>query len=147
MIDRLIQRKLKLDRRKPVFVVKIEIENEPGVSLHAGTIRKPAHEGKLFSRIGQIIGLLNPTVSTRVEFTSEQELTVRQLQMTAVTIPYQTLRVSVMVQICSNLNKIKIFQCGHGEYSEAMLPTLEKLGRVVQLYSDSDINAEVPSGC
>ena len=42
--DRLIQRKLKLDRRKSASMVKIEIENELGISLHVDTIRKWAQE-------------------------------------------------------------------------------------------------------
>ena len=43
-IDRLIQRKLKLVRRKSGSMVKIEIENERGISLHVNTIRKRVHE-------------------------------------------------------------------------------------------------------
>ena len=45
-IDQLIQRKLKLVRRKLASMVKIEIENELGIgiSLHVDTIRKRAHE-------------------------------------------------------------------------------------------------------
>ena len=42
--NRLIQRKLKLVRRKSASMVKIEIENERGISLHVDTIRKRAHE-------------------------------------------------------------------------------------------------------
>ena len=38
--DRLIQRKLKFDRRKSVSTVKVEIENERGISLHINTVRK-----------------------------------------------------------------------------------------------------------
>ena len=37
--DRLIQRKLKLVRRKSASIVKIEIENELGISLHIDTIQ------------------------------------------------------------------------------------------------------------
>ena len=48
--DRLIQRKLKLVRRKSAFMVKIKIENELGISLHVDTIRKRAHEVGLFGR-------------------------------------------------------------------------------------------------
>ena len=42
--NRLIQRKLKLCRRKSASMVKIEIENELEISLHVNTIRKRAHE-------------------------------------------------------------------------------------------------------
>ncbi len=48
--DRLIQRKLKLDWRKSAFTVKVGIEKKIGISLHADTIRKQAHEVKLFGR-------------------------------------------------------------------------------------------------
>jgi transposase len=51
--DRLIQRKLKLDRRKSASMVKIEIENELGISLHVDTIRNRAHEAGLFGRVAR----------------------------------------------------------------------------------------------
>ena len=49
--DRLIQRKLKLVRRKSASMVKIEIENELGISLHFDTIRKRVREAGLFGRV------------------------------------------------------------------------------------------------
>ena len=42
--DPLTQRKIKLDRRKSASMVKVEIENERGISLNVDTIRKLAHE-------------------------------------------------------------------------------------------------------
>ena len=51
--DRLIQRKLKLVRRKSTSMVKIEIENELRVSLHVDTIRKRAHVVGLFGRVAR----------------------------------------------------------------------------------------------
>ena len=42
--DRLIQRRLKLGRRKSASMAKIEIENERRISLHVDTIRKRVHE-------------------------------------------------------------------------------------------------------
>ena len=42
--NRLIQRKLKLDQRKSASTVKVETENERGISLYIDTIRKRAHE-------------------------------------------------------------------------------------------------------
>ena len=47
--DRLIQRKLKLYRRKSASMVKIEIENGLGILLHVDTIRKRAH------KVGQVV--------------------------------------------------------------------------------------------
>ena len=49
--DRLIQHKLKLDQRKSAFTVKVEIENERGISLHIGIIQKRAHEVGLIGRV------------------------------------------------------------------------------------------------
>ena len=49
--DGFIQRKVKLDRRKSASAVKIEIENELGISLHIDTIRNQAHEARLFGRV------------------------------------------------------------------------------------------------
>ena len=51
--DRLIQRKVKLDRRKSASAVKVEIENELGISLHVDTIRNRAHEVRLFDRVAR----------------------------------------------------------------------------------------------
>ena len=50
---RLIQRKVKLDRRKSASAVKVEIENELGISLHVDTIRNRAHEARLFGRVAR----------------------------------------------------------------------------------------------
>ena len=49
--DRPIQHKVKLDRRKSTSAVKVEIENELGISLHVDTIRNRAHETRLFGRV------------------------------------------------------------------------------------------------
>lgn len=48
-----------------------------------------------------------------------------------------------LVQICSDLERIKQLQKGHGEWAEAMRPTLGKLGRVQQVYHDNDLKIEV----
>ncbi|KAF2362492.1 Zinc finger ZZ-type [Trinorchestia longiramus] len=48
-----------------------------------------------------------------------------------------------LVQVCSDLERIKLLQRGHGEWAEAMLPTLGKIGRVEQIYHDSDLKVEV----
>jgi E3 ubiquitin-protein ligase mind-bomb len=47
------------------------------------------------------------------------------------------------VKICSDLERIKILQRGHGEWAEAMIPTLGKVGRVQQIYYDKDLKVEV----
>ena len=51
--DRLILRKVKLDRRKSASAVKVEIENELGISLHVDTIKNRAHEARLFDRVAR----------------------------------------------------------------------------------------------
>ena len=51
--DRLIQRKVKLNRRKSASAVKVEIENELRISLHVDTIRNRAHEARLFGRVAR----------------------------------------------------------------------------------------------
>ena len=73
---------------------------------------------------------LNPASLTKVELTPEQQLAMQRQQTTAnmarttatTTSANQTLRVNDMVQICSDLERIKIFQRGHGEWAEAMVP-------------------------
>ncbi|WAR24400.1 MIB1-like protein [Mya arenaria] len=44
-----------------------------------------------------------------------------------------------LVQICSDMERIKVLQRGHGEWAEAMVPTLGKIGRVQQVYHDNDL--------
>lgn len=55
----------------------------------------------------------------------------------------QQFAVGDLVQVCSDLERIKILQRGHGEWAEAMAPTLGKIGRVQQIYHDNDLKVEV----
>ncbi|XP_053689884.1 E3 ubiquitin-protein ligase mind-bomb isoform X2 [Sabethes cyaneus] len=55
----------------------------------------------------------------------------------------QQFAVGDFVKICSDLERIKILQRSHGEWAEAMLPTLGKVGRVQQVYHDNDLKVEV----
>ncbi|XP_034947633.1 E3 ubiquitin-protein ligase MIB1 isoform X1 [Chelonus insularis] len=57
----------------------------------------------------------------------------------------QAFAVGDLVQICNDLEKIKLLQRGHGEWAEAMAPTLGKIGRVQQIYHDGDLKVEVCS--
>ncbi|XP_008212555.1 E3 ubiquitin-protein ligase MIB1 isoform X1 [Nasonia vitripennis] len=57
----------------------------------------------------------------------------------------QSFAVGDLVQICNDLDKIKLLQRGHGEWAEAMTPTLGKIGRVQQIYHDGDLKVEVCS--
>ena len=49
--NQLIKRKFKLYRRKSASTVKVEIENERGISLHVDTIRERVLEVRLFGRV------------------------------------------------------------------------------------------------
>uniref|UniRef100_A0A182J119 RING-type E3 ubiquitin transferase n=1 Tax=Anopheles atroparvus TaxID=41427 RepID=A0A182J119_ANOAO len=75
----------------------------------------------------------NPTVLTIVS-SPVSMLTDNQPQQFAV---------GDFVKICSDLERIKILQRGHGEWAEAMVPTLGKVGRVQQVYHDNDLKVEV----
>nr|CAG4640686.1 EOG090X02DA [Eulimnadia texana] len=57
--------------------------------------------------------------------------------------PQDQFAVGDLVQICNDLERIKILQRGHGEWAEAMAPTLGKIGRVQQIYHDNDLKVEV----
>ena len=52
-VDRIIQRKIKLDRRKSAPTVKAEIENELGVIIHPNTIQNRLHEIGLYGRVAR----------------------------------------------------------------------------------------------
>lgn len=48
-----------------------------------------------------------------------------------------------LVQICNDVDRIKVLQKGHGEWADAMNPTLGKIGRVLQIYHDNDLKVDV----
>ncbi|XP_055349555.1 E3 ubiquitin-protein ligase MIB1-like isoform X2 [Paramacrobiotus metropolitanus] len=56
---------------------------------------------------------------------------------------YQSFQVGDVVEVSRDAERVKILQRGHGEWAEAMLPTLGKVGRVQQLYHDGDLKVEV----
>ena len=49
-VDRFIQRKIKDNRRKCALSVRVELENELGVIIHANTVRNRMHEISLYDR-------------------------------------------------------------------------------------------------
>uniref|UniRef100_U5EJK2 RING-type E3 ubiquitin transferase n=1 Tax=Corethrella appendiculata TaxID=1370023 RepID=U5EJK2_9DIPT len=55
----------------------------------------------------------------------------------------QQFAVGDFVQICNDLERIKVLQRGHGEWADAMIPTLGKVGRVKQVYHDNDLKVEI----
>ncbi|XP_023247906.1 E3 ubiquitin-protein ligase MIB1 isoform X2 [Copidosoma floridanum] len=78
----------------------------------------------------------NPAVLTKVQISMPEASSTSDNQAFAV---------GDLVQICSDLDKIKLLQRGHGEWAEAMAPTLGKIGRVQQIYHDGDLKVEVCS--
>ncbi|KPI93728.1 E3 ubiquitin-protein ligase mind-bomb [Papilio xuthus] len=48
-----------------------------------------------------------------------------------------------LVEVCADQERVKALQRGHGEWAEAMAPTLGKIGRVQQIYHDNDLKVEV----
>ena len=44
-----------------------------------------------------------------------------------------------IVQVESDVNQLKLYQTGHGEWTDAMIPTLGKVGCVHQVYHDGDL--------
>ena len=52
-VNRIIQRKIKLDRRKSASTVKAEIEKELGVIVHTNTIRNRLHEIGLYGCVAR----------------------------------------------------------------------------------------------
>jgi hypothetical protein len=77
---------------------------------------------------------LNPTLLTRLELTSEQQTVIQRQQTsvnmartTGVGMGNQPWKVNDMVQVCSDLERMKVLQRGHGEWAEAMVPVRDKL--------------------
>lgn len=58
-------------------------------------------------------------------------------------LPMNRFNVGDLVRISSDAERVKLLQRGHGEFAEAMLPTLGKVGCVLQVYSDNDLKVEV----
>lgn len=79
----------------------------------------------------------NPAVLTKVNTGNTSSL--NQNETSSVT----QFAVGDLVQICSDTERIKALQRGHGEWAEAMMPTLGKIGRVQQIYHDNDLKVEV----
>ena len=50
-MDRITQRKIKVDRRKLALSVKVEFQPEHGITISEQTVRRRLHEVDLFSRV------------------------------------------------------------------------------------------------
>ena len=42
---------------------------------------------------------------------------------------------------------MKVLQRGHGEWADAMAPTMGKIGRVQQIYHDNDLKVILEKSC
>ena len=51
--DKVIQRKIKIDRRKSASSVKDEIMQEIGITISSQTVRRRAHEAGLYGRVAR----------------------------------------------------------------------------------------------
>ncbi|XP_039257822.2 E3 ubiquitin-protein ligase MIB1-like [Styela clava] len=80
----------------------------------------------------------NPAVLTKVALNSTESAVNRSGSHSE-----QKFQVGDLVQISSNTSQVKMLQRGHGEWAEAMIPTLGKIGRIQQIYHDGDIKIEV----
>lgn len=60
-----------------------------------------------------------------------------------VNLSQQSFAVGDLVQICNDPQQIKILQRGHGEWADAMAPTLGKIGCILQIYQDNDLKVDV----
>ncbi|XP_066272663.1 E3 ubiquitin-protein ligase MIB1-like isoform X1 [Branchiostoma lanceolatum] len=80
----------------------------------------------------------NPAVLTKVSTSASSSAGA-----SADTSARENFQVGDLVQVNSDLERVKMLQRGHGEWADAMLPTLGKIGRVQQIYHDSDLKVEV----
>lgn len=64
-VDRIIQRKIKADRRKSASSVKEELEKELGITIHANTVRNRLHEVGLYGRVARKKPMVNKTNRTK----------------------------------------------------------------------------------
>ena len=55
------------------------------------------------------------------------------------------LQVGDFAQICVDVERLKMLQQGHGEWAEAMLLSVGKIGQVRQVYANGDIKVQVQS--
>ena len=52
-VDRIIQRKIKVDRRKSAPSVKVELQSKHGITISEQTVRRRLHEVGLFGRVAR----------------------------------------------------------------------------------------------
>ena len=68
-VDRIIQRKIKVDRRKSAPTVTQELEKELAVTIHPNTVRNRIHEIGLYGRVARKKPLVNkPNRAKRIQY-------------------------------------------------------------------------------
>lgn len=125
--------------------VKVDLELEIVQSLQVG------HGGwtdGMFECLGTtgVIVSIDEDHDIVVSYPSGNRWTFNPAVLTKVPVsPSHNAQFSVgdIVQICSDLERIKILQKGHGEWAAAMTPTLGSIGRIQQIYNDNDLKIEV----
>jgi len=91
--------------------------------------------------------LLNPAVLTRLDSDSEDEnnqnTTANESNSSnnsnLVTLEKPSFKVGDLVQISSDILMVKLLQLGHGEWVDAMIPTLGKIGKVRKILDDNNL--------
>ncbi|KAF4517390.1 hypothetical protein B566_EDAN007642 [Ephemera danica] len=111
-------------------VMGIDEDHDIVVSYPSGHSVKP-RQLKLWT--------FNPAVLTKVT----SKVTVPSSTLDVAEVNQTSFAVGDLVQICNDAERIKILQRGHGEWADAMQPTLGKIGRVQQIYHDNDLKVEV----
>ncbi|OWA50119.1 E3 ubiquitin-protein ligase MIB1 [Hypsibius exemplaris] len=87
----------------------------------------------------------NPAVLTRVNHPAAGPTSASPVHPDSVeAVPnYQSFAMGDVVEICRDVERVKILQKGHGEWADAMLATLGKPGRVEQIFQDGDLKVGV----
>ncbi|XP_053680164.1 E3 ubiquitin-protein ligase mind-bomb [Anopheles nili] len=130
--------------------VTVDLETEIVQSLQHGHGGWTDGMYECLSTTGTVVGI-DEDHDIVVAYPSSHRWTFNPTVLTIVSSPVsllsdnqpQQFAVGDFVKICSDLERIKILQRGHGEWAEAMVPTLGKVGRVQQVYHDNDLKVEV----
>lgn len=132
--------------------VRVELEPEIVMSLqhgHGGWIHSMS---ECLNKIGTVVGI-DEDGDVVVQYSSSNKWTFNPDVLTKVTTPTnstdfnetprQQFAVGDLVQICSDYERVKTLQKGHGEWTGRMISTLGKIGYVQQIYHDNDLKIEV----
>ncbi|KAL1124500.1 hypothetical protein AAG570_001126 [Ranatra chinensis] len=124
--------------------VKVDLELEIVQSLQHGHGGWTDGMFECLGITGTIVGI-DEDHDIIVSYPSGNRWTFNPAVLTKVSTTAQTSQFAVgdIVHICSDLERMKVLQKGHGEWAAAMTPTLGSIGRVQQIYHDNDLKIEV----